>query len=101
MPVSSLFEVRFKAFFHFVPSSSSQLHKGGKCWIGSWGRHCPSKKFKHVLPWQRINFFPLACELGRKDRLYYNMTRMQEVHGFKVILDSSPHSCMTLTLISY
>ncbi|KAJ3245513.1 Tubulin polyglutamylase ttll4 [Chytriomyces hyalinus] len=55
-----------------------KLVKGGKRWIGYWGKHYPAEKFKGVQPWQKVNHYPLSFEIGRKDRMYLNVCRMRE-----------------------
>ncbi|KAJ3104614.1 Tubulin polyglutamylase ttll4 [Phlyctochytrium planicorne] len=52
-----------------------KLVKGGKDWVGYWGKHFPPEKFKNVMPWQKVNHFPMSFEVGRKDRLYENLMR--------------------------
>ncbi|KAJ3118557.1 Tubulin polyglutamylase ttll4 [Phlyctochytrium bullatum] len=54
-----------------------KLIKGGRNWAGYWGKHFPPEKFKHVHPWQKVNHFPMSFELGRKDRMYVNVSRMR------------------------
>ncbi|KAJ3234362.1 Tubulin polyglutamylase ttll4 [Chytriomyces hyalinus] len=55
-----------------------KLVKGGKRWIGYWGKHYPAEKFKTVQPWQKVNHYPLSFEIGRKDKMYLNVCRMRE-----------------------
>ncbi|KAI9336358.1 tubulin-tyrosine ligase family-domain-containing protein [Obelidium mucronatum] len=55
-----------------------KLVKGGRKWIGYWGKHYPAEKFKTVQPWQKVNHFPMSFEIGRKDKMYLNVTRMRE-----------------------
>ncbi|KAI8828941.1 tubulin-tyrosine ligase family-domain-containing protein [Chytriomyces cf. hyalinus JEL632] len=55
-----------------------KLVKGGKRWIGYWGKHYPAEKFKVVQPWQKVNHYPLSFEIGRKDKMYLNVCRMRE-----------------------
>ncbi|KAJ3175126.1 Tubulin polyglutamylase ttll4 [Irineochytrium annulatum] len=58
-----------------------KLVKGGKKWIGYWGKHFPVERFKLVQPWQKVNHFPMSFEIGRKDRMYVNVSRMRERAG--------------------
>ena len=53
-----------------------KLVRGGRSWIGYWGKHFPVEKFKKVEPWQKVNHYPMAFEVGRKDRMYINMMKM-------------------------
>ncbi|ORY38770.1 TTL-domain-containing protein [Rhizoclosmatium globosum] len=55
-----------------------KLVRGGKKWIGYWGKHYPAEKFKSVQPWQKVNHFPMSFEIGRKDKMYLNVSRMRE-----------------------
>ncbi|KAI8614648.1 tubulin-tyrosine ligase family-domain-containing protein [Chytriomyces sp. MP71] len=55
-----------------------KLVKGGKKWIGYWGKHYPAEKFKTVQPWQKVNHYPMSFEIGRKDKMYLNVCRMRE-----------------------
>jgi tubulin polyglutamylase TTLL4 len=55
-----------------------KLVRGGKSWIGYWGKHFQVEKFKNVQHWQKVNHYPMAFEVGRKDRMYLNLTRMRE-----------------------
>ncbi|KAJ3415406.1 Tubulin polyglutamylase ttll4 [Chytridiales sp. JEL 0842] len=58
-----------------------KLVKGGKKWVGYWGKHFHAERFKSVQPWQKVNHFPMSFEIGRKDRLYVNVKRLQECVG--------------------
>ncbi|KAJ3121372.1 Tubulin polyglutamylase ttll4 [Nowakowskiella sp. JEL0407] len=55
-----------------------KLVRDGKNWIASWGKHFSAEKFKNIQYWQKVNHFPMSFELGRKDRLSLNISRMQE-----------------------
>eukprot|EP00118_Oscarella_pearsei_P001491 m.7589 g.7589 ORF g.7589 m.7589 type:complete len:786 (+) comp19114_c0_seq1:73-2430(+) len=52
-------------------------------WLGCWGKHMKSTAFRSVMNFQKINHFPGTFEIGRKDRLWRNLVRMQARHGKK------------------
>ncbi|XP_041070170.1 tubulin polyglutamylase TTLL5-like [Carcharodon carcharias] len=49
-------------------------------WTGS---HLKPYVLRTLLEFQKVNHFPRSYELTRKDRLYKNIQRMQQTHGFK------------------
>ncbi|XP_069391426.1 tubulin polyglutamylase TTLL5 isoform X2 [Paralichthys olivaceus] len=49
-------------------------------WTGS---HLKPYILRSLQDFQRVNHFPRSYELTRKDRLYKNIQRMQQTHGFK------------------
>nr|CAI5827763.1 unnamed protein product [Callosobruchus analis] len=49
-------------------------------WTGS---HPKPGTLRSLAPYQRVNHFPRSYELTRKDRLYKNIERMQQLKGFK------------------
>ncbi|KAI8825142.1 tubulin-tyrosine ligase family-domain-containing protein [Fimicolochytrium jonesii] len=60
-----------------VSRANFTLLRKGKRWIGSWGKHFSSKKFRLVHPWQKVNHFPRSFEIGRKDKLLMNYQRLR------------------------
>ncbi|CAJ0931373.1 unnamed protein product, partial [Mesorhabditis belari] len=56
-------------------------------WIGYWGRHLKSVQYKTLKPIQKVNHFPGAFHIGRKDRLWLHLKAMQKTWGdeFKVM----------------
>ncbi|KAI9201853.1 tubulin-tyrosine ligase family-domain-containing protein [Polychytrium aggregatum] len=58
-----------------------KLVRGGKTWVGYWGKHISADKFHLVQPWQKVNHFPMTFEIGRKDKLYANLTRLKQRYG--------------------
>uniref|UniRef100_A0A0N5A8K9 Tubulin polyglutamylase ttll-4 n=1 Tax=Syphacia muris TaxID=451379 RepID=A0A0N5A8K9_9BILA len=50
-------------------------------WIGYWGRHLKSSQYKTVEPYQKINHFPGAFHIGRKDRLWQHIQEMMQLWG--------------------
>ncbi|KAJ3093773.1 Tubulin polyglutamylase ttll4 [Physocladia obscura] len=67
-----------------------KLVKGGKKWIGYWGKHYAAEKFRTIEPWQKVNHFPMSFEIGRKDKMYLNVSRMRERVRDEVRLDFLP-----------
>eukprot|EP00079_Xenopus_tropicalis_P037883 XP_017951654.1 PREDICTED: tubulin polyglutamylase TTLL5 isoform X4 [Xenopus tropicalis] len=49
-------------------------------WTGS---HVKPHIMRSLTNFQKVNHFPRSYELTRKDRLYKNVQRMQQSHGFK------------------
>ncbi|XP_078083968.1 tubulin monoglutamylase TTLL4 isoform X2 [Mustelus asterias] len=54
-----------------------------KCydWLGCWGHHMKSPLFKTLREYQKLNHFPGSFQIGRKDRLWRNLLRMQVRFG--------------------
>ncbi|XP_061699472.1 tubulin polyglutamylase TTLL5 isoform X2 [Syngnathoides biaculeatus] len=63
--------------FHEVHSNSNNFNL---MWTGS---HMKPYLLRSLQDFQKVNHFPRSYELTRKDRLYKNIQRMQEAHGFK------------------
>ncbi|XP_072127950.1 tubulin polyglutamylase TTLL5 isoform X3 [Mobula birostris] len=63
--------------FHEVHPNSNDFNL---MWSGS---HLKPYLFRSLLDFQKVNHFPRSYELTRKDRLYKNIQRMQQTHGFK------------------
>ncbi|XP_062517471.1 tubulin monoglutamylase TTLL4-like [Corticium candelabrum] len=55
--------------------------KRGDIWLGYWGKHMKSPAFKSIREYQKINHFPGSFQIGRKDHLSRNLSRMQHRHG--------------------
>jgi hypothetical protein len=65
--------------------------KQNRRWVGYWGRHYSPKRFEKIKPWQIVNHYPAAFELGRKDCLWQNYSKKLEQFGseeFNFIPDS-------------
>ncbi|EJW80056.1 tubulin-tyrosine ligase [Wuchereria bancrofti] len=45
-------------------------------WIGYWGRHLKSTQYRTIKPYQKVNHFPGAFHMGRKDRLWQHINEM-------------------------
>ncbi|XP_047466475.1 tubulin polyglutamylase TTLL5 isoform X2 [Mugil cephalus] len=63
--------------FHEVHPNSNDFNL---MWTGS---HLKPYILRSLQDFQRVNHFPRSYELTRKDRLYKNIQRMQQTHGFK------------------
>ncbi|XP_035688484.1 tubulin polyglutamylase TTLL4-like [Branchiostoma floridae] len=63
--------------------SHFKLTKKGNDWLGYWGKHMKSNGFRSVREFQKVNHFPGTFQIGRKDRLWRNLSRMQVHYGKK------------------
>ncbi|XP_014386544.1 PREDICTED: LOW QUALITY PROTEIN: tubulin polyglutamylase TTLL4 [Myotis brandtii] len=52
-------------------------------WLGCWGHHMKSSSFRSLRGHQKLNHFPGSFQIGRKDRLWRNLSRMQNCFGKK------------------
>lgn len=52
-------------------------------WLGCWGHHMKSPGFKALREHQKLNHFPGSFQIGRKDRLWRNLSKMQSRFGKK------------------
>nr|XP_023661842.1 tubulin polyglutamylase TTLL4 isoform X1 [Paramormyrops kingsleyae]XP_023661843.1 tubulin polyglutamylase TTLL4 isoform X1 [Paramormyrops kingsleyae] len=50
-------------------------------WLGCWGHHMKSPGFKAIREYQKLNHFPGSFQIGRKDRLWRNLSKMQVRFG--------------------
>uniref|UniRef100_A0A915EUA9 Thioredoxin domain-containing protein n=1 Tax=Ditylenchus dipsaci TaxID=166011 RepID=A0A915EUA9_9BILA len=50
-----------------------------KTWFGYWGRHLKSAQYKKIKPYQKVNHFPGAFHMGRKDRLWQHLAEMMSI----------------------
>lgn len=64
-----------------VINSGYRLMKKCVSWGGTWGRHMKSPCYKTLKESQKINHFPGTFQIGRKDRLSRNLSRMMVKHG--------------------
>lgn len=53
----------------------------GNDWLGTWSRHMKPICFKAIREYQKVNHFPGSFQIGRKDRLWRNLSHMQAVHS--------------------
>uniref|UniRef100_A0A8C2Q0P1 Tubulin--tyrosine ligase-like protein 5 n=1 Tax=Cyprinus carpio TaxID=7962 RepID=A0A8C2Q0P1_CYPCA len=63
--------------FHEVHPNSNDFNL---MWTGS---HLKPYLLRSLQDFQKVNHFPRSFELTRKDRLYKNIQRMQQTHGFQ------------------
>ncbi|XP_058254857.1 tubulin polyglutamylase TTLL5 [Hemibagrus wyckioides] len=63
--------------FHEVHPNSNDFNL---MWTGS---HLKPYLLRSLQDFQKVNHFPRSNELTRKDRLYKNIQRMQQAHGFQ------------------
>ncbi|KAL8567949.1 hypothetical protein ACOMHN_029124 [Nucella lapillus] len=52
-------------------------------WLGCFGKHMKAIAFKALREYQKLNHFPGSFQLGRKDRLWRNLSKMQVSFGKK------------------
>lgn len=57
-------------------SSGYRLLKKTHAWVGVWGKHLKSTYFKNLKDSQKVNHFPGTFQIGRKDRLWFNLNKM-------------------------
>ncbi|XP_022080086.1 tubulin polyglutamylase TTLL4-like isoform X2 [Acanthaster planci] len=50
-------------------------------WLGYWGKHMKANAFKMVREHQKVNHLPGSFQIGRKDRLWRNLYKMQVHFG--------------------
>ncbi|CAM9607598.1 unnamed protein product [Lampetra fluviatilis] len=60
---------------HFRPTAKSHD------WLGCWGRHMKSPGFRALREHQKLNHFPGSFQIGRKDRLWRNLSRLRARFG--------------------
>ncbi|XP_020485695.1 tubulin polyglutamylase TTLL5 isoform X1 [Labrus bergylta] len=62
----------------------SEVHPNSNDFNLMWtGSHLKPYILRSLQDFQKVNHFPRSYELTRKDRLYKNIQRMQQTHGFK------------------
>ncbi|NXQ60104.1 TTLL4 polyglutamylase, partial [Anthoscopus minutus] len=66
-----------------VGRSHFRVSKKSNDWLGCWGHHMKSPGFKAIREHQKLNHFPGSFQIGRKDRLWRNLLRMQARCGKK------------------
>ncbi|XP_028249913.1 tubulin monoglutamylase TTLL4 [Parambassis ranga] len=60
-----------------VTRSHFRVTKKSHDWLGCWGHHMRSPGFKTLGEHQKLNHFPGTFQIGRKDRLWRNLSKMQ------------------------
>ncbi|XP_053453950.1 tubulin monoglutamylase TTLL4 isoform X4 [Nycticebus coucang] len=66
-----------------VGRSHFKISKRNDDWLGCWGHHMKSPCFRSIREHQKLNHFPGSFQIGRKDRLWRNLSRMQSRFGKK------------------
>ncbi|KAM4731682.1 tubulin monoglutamylase TTLL4 isoform 1-T2 [Anableps anableps] len=62
---------------HTIARSHFKVTKKSCDWLGCWGHHMKSPGFKAIGEHQKLNHFPGTFQIGRKDRLWRNLSKMQ------------------------
>ncbi|XP_056282494.1 tubulin polyglutamylase TTLL4 [Pseudoliparis swirei] len=66
---------------HTIGRSHFKVTKKSHDWLGCWGPHMKSPCFKALGEHQKLNHFPGTFQIGRKDRLWRNLSKMQLSFG--------------------
>ncbi|KAL2080915.1 hypothetical protein ACEWY4_022768 [Coilia grayii] len=66
---------------HCIARSHFKATKKNHDWLGCWGHHMKSPCFKTIREYQKLNHFPGSFQIGRKDRLWRNLSKMQAHFG--------------------
>ncbi|NXK54425.1 TTLL4 polyglutamylase, partial [Chauna torquata] len=66
-----------------VGRSHFRVSKKSNDWLGCWGHHMKSSSFRAIREHQKLNHFPGSFQIGRKDRLWRNLLKMQSRCGKK------------------
>ncbi|XP_018585215.2 tubulin monoglutamylase TTLL4 isoform X1 [Scleropages formosus] len=66
---------------HTISRSHFKATKKSHDWLGCWGHHMKSPGFKEIREYQKLNHFPGSFQIGRKDRLWRNLSKMQVRFG--------------------
>ncbi|XP_045152855.1 tubulin monoglutamylase TTLL4 [Echinops telfairi] len=66
-----------------IGRSHFKISKRNDDWLGCWGHHMKSASFRTIREHQKLNHFPGSFQIGRKDRLWRNLSRMQSRFGKK------------------
>ncbi|NXX36804.1 TTLL4 polyglutamylase, partial [Nicator chloris] len=66
-----------------IGRSHFRVSKKSNDWLGCWGPHMKSPGFKAIREHQKLNHFPGSFQIGRKDRLWRNLLKMQTRCGKK------------------
>ncbi|XP_067843149.1 tubulin polyglutamylase TTLL4 isoform X3 [Heptranchias perlo] len=64
-----------------IARSHFKVTKRSYDWLGCWGHHMKSPQFKTLREYQKLNHFPGSFQIGRKDRLWRNLLKMQVRFG--------------------
>ncbi|XP_016895189.1 tubulin monoglutamylase TTLL4 isoform X2 [Cynoglossus semilaevis] len=66
---------------HTIARSHFRVTRKNNDWLGCWGHHMRSVGFKALGENQKLNHFPGTFQIGRKDRLWRNLSKMQVRFG--------------------
>ncbi|XP_067155287.1 tubulin monoglutamylase TTLL4 isoform X1 [Apteryx mantelli] len=66
-----------------ISRSHFRVSKKSNDWLGCWGHHMKSPSFRAIREHQKLNHFPGSFQIGRKDRLWRNLLKMQNRYGKK------------------
>lgn len=66
-----------------IGRSHFRVSKKSNDWLGCWGHHMKSPSFRAIREHQKLNHFPGSFQIGRKDRLWRNLLKMQTRCGKK------------------
>ncbi|XP_068185774.1 tubulin monoglutamylase TTLL4 isoform X2 [Antennarius striatus] len=66
---------------HTIARSHFKATKKRYDWLGCWGHHMKSPSFRTLREHQKLNHFPGTFQIGRKDRLWRNLSKMQVRFG--------------------
>uniref|UniRef100_A0AAQ6I9F6 Tubulin tyrosine ligase-like family, member 4 n=1 Tax=Anabas testudineus TaxID=64144 RepID=A0AAQ6I9F6_ANATE len=66
---------------NIIGRSHFKVTKSNHDWLGCWGHHMKSPGFKAIGEHQKLNHFPGTFQIGRKDRLWRNLSKMQVSFG--------------------
>jgi len=67
-----------RSLIEFQGFQSTDSHEWNILWCSS---SCKSYQYKGLNEFQKINHFPNSSEITRKDRLCFNIVRLQERFG--------------------
>ncbi|VDP85866.1 unnamed protein product [Echinostoma caproni] len=54
-------------------------------WLGYYGNHLKPMAFRPIREFQKVNHFPGSFQLGRKDKLWNNLSRLRAQFGRKMV----------------
>ncbi|KAF8359016.1 ttll-4, partial [Pristionchus pacificus] len=66
---------------HSLAASHFKVVEETNQWIGYWGRHLKSTDYRNILPHQKVNHYPGAFHIGRKDRLWTHVSEQIDRFG--------------------
>ncbi|XP_061465339.1 tubulin monoglutamylase TTLL4 [Rhineura floridana] len=66
-----------------IARSHFKVSRRNNDWLGCWGHHMKSPGFRVIREHQKLNHFPGSFQIGRKDRLWRNVSKMQLRFGKK------------------